>query len=80
MVVVKLVKNDMLQLSNTGSAKKDIGYRILFGTDYFMTVQEKDERSLYVDFRKELNDPQLWENLIYHNNKEFLSSVFYSMP
>ena len=78
--VVKLVKNDLLQLSNTGSAKKDIGYRILFGTDYFMTVQEKDERSLYVDFRKELNDPQLWENLIYHNNKEFLSSVFYSMP
>ncbi len=61
------------------------GNRILFGTDFFMTLQEKDERPLYTEFRAALNSTgsntqPLWENLIYYNNKQFLSSSFYTIP
>jgi hypothetical protein len=45
-----------------------------------MTLQEKDEKNLYTDFRTELNDTALWQNLTYYNNKDFLSSGFYQMP
>lgn len=58
----------------------DIGSRILFGTDFFMTLQEKDEKSLYTDFRAALADGPLWNGLAYTAPKDFLSSLFYSMP
>ena len=62
-----------------------IGDRILFGTDFFMTLQEKSEKNLYTEFREALlkHTPAgmtHWEKIIYHNNKEFLSSDFYIVP
>lgn len=57
-----------------------IGERILFGTDFFMTLQEKDEKALYTDFREALADGPLWDNLAYSNPKNFLSSSFYAVP
>ena len=78
--VVKIVKADLSVITQPGDAKKAIGNKILFGTDYFMALQEKDEKSLYTQFRNELNDLALWQNLVYYNNRDYLSSVFYTMP
>jgi uncharacterized protein len=78
--VTQIVKADLSVISQPGVAKKETGNKILFGTDYFMTLQEKEEKLLYTDFRNDLNDPVLWQNLVYYNNKEFLSSNFYTMP
>lgn len=78
--VVQTVKADLEVLTSTTGLNKAIGNKILFGTDYFMTLQEKDERALYTDFRNDLNSPDLWNNLVYYNNKAYLSSAFYTMP
>lgn len=78
--VVKTVRDDLSVLTAAAGSTKAIGNKILFGTDYFMTLQEKDEKSLYTDFRNELSSPALWQNLVYYNNKDFLSSTFYTMP
>ncbi len=69
--IVAAIKNDL---------QTPIGSRILFGTDFFMTLQEKDEKSLYTDFRTALDNGPLWENLAYSNPKTFLSSSYYAVP
>jgi predicted TIM-barrel fold metal-dependent hydrolase len=56
------------------------GDRILFGTDFFMTLQEKEELALYTDFRTALGSEDLWQKLAAVNTRVFLSSKFYALP
>ncbi len=60
---------------------KDIGDKVLFGTDYFMTLQEKSEAELKSEFRKYLlqQDSQvnLWDKITNTNPKKFLTSNCY---
>jgi predicted TIM-barrel fold metal-dependent hydrolase len=69
--IVAAIKSDL---------QSAIGPRILFGTDFFLALQEKGEKSLYTDFRAALADGPLWEQLTYVNTKNFLSTSFYTMP
>jgi len=69
----------------TQDINSNIGDRILFGTDFFMTLQEKSEKNLYTEFHEALlkNSPggvKDWEKITYTNNKNFLSSNFYQVP
>jgi predicted TIM-barrel fold metal-dependent hydrolase len=61
-----------------------IGHKVLFGTDFFMTLQEDTERNLISEFReyvlKNSTEEDLWEKLTYHNAKTYLSSEYYSAP
>lgn len=56
-----------------------LGARILFGTDYYMTVREKDEPRLVQDFIRAygLNATEL-EQISNHNTRTYLSTTFYS--
>lgn len=69
--IVSSIKTDL---------QSNIGDRVLFGTDFFMTLQVKAEKALYTDFRLALDNKNLWEQMAYHNNKKFMSSNFYPMP
>lgn len=52
--------------------------KVIFGTDYFMTLQEnKTEDQLYSAFRKQIGE-SLFEKLAYENPKRFLSSKNYT--
>lgn len=53
--------------------------RILFGTDYFMTTQEKPEELLYNDFIEQLNNPKQWEAIAWQNPKAYLKSDYFSV-
>lgn len=52
--------------------------KIIFGTDYFMTLQEKlTEDELYKDFKNDVGEV-LFEKLAYENPKKFLTSSYYT--
>lgn len=59
----------------------EIGHKVLFGTDYFMTLREKKESKLLAEFRQYLykNDTTqiLWEKVSNRNPKPYLTSAFY---
>lgn len=63
---------------------EEIGHKVLFGTDYFMTLQENTENNLISEFReyviKNSEGEDLWEKLSYHNAKTYLSSEYYNAP
>ena len=50
--------------------------KILFGTDYFMTIRKKSERSLVTDF-KPIISPENFKLISQHNPIKFLSSSFF---
>ncbi len=50
--------------------------KILFGTDFFMTVRIKNERDLVEDFRKIIGEV-LWKQLAIDNPRRYLTSDFY---
>lgn len=54
--------------------------KILFGTDYYMTVRVKNELSLIDDFIKNygLSDKEFWD-LSERNNRKYLSTNFYKV-
>ena len=60
---------------------KKIGKKVLFGTDYFMTLQEAKETKLISQFRTFLEkDPEnkdLWKKITVDNPKAYLKSNFY---
>ncbi len=53
-----------------------IGGKLLFGTDYFMTIQEKGERALVKDFRDFLH-PDEFQKIANSNVKNYLTSNFF---
>jgi len=51
--------------------------KVIFGTDYFMTLQEKlTEEQLFKNFRNEMGE-EIFEKLANHNPKRFLTSDYY---
>ncbi len=64
------------ELNNFGSK---IPKRILFGTDFFMTTQEKPEDRLYNDFIEGLSDLKTFKTIAWDNPKEFLRSSFFAI-
>ena len=57
-----------------------VSERILFGTDYFITLKEKDEEKLVADFVESLQEENLGQH--FHNisgeyAKRYISSEFY---
>ncbi|MBA3649589.1 MAG: amidohydrolase family protein [Chitinophagales bacterium] len=69
--VFKLLKEDILS--------DEVGDKILFGTDYYMTEQEKNEKDLVSDFRKVLNE-SLFMKIALRNPEKYLKSAFYYPP
>lgn len=60
----------------------DIGGKVLFGTDFFMTLREATESRLISRFRSFLeknskNDEDLWKKITIDNPKKYLTSKFY---
>jgi predicted TIM-barrel fold metal-dependent hydrolase len=64
-------------------ANKEYGQKILFGTDYFMSVQENSERDTVDAFRNYAttkvlsNTKTLWDQLARDNVNDFLKSKYY---
>jgi uncharacterized protein len=50
--------------------------KMLFGTDFFMTVRIKKEKDLVEDFRKKIGE-KYWKVLAVENPKRYISSKFY---
>lgn len=61
---------------------KKIGHKVLFGTDYFMTLRENSEKQLISKFRTFLAqnsvEEDLWKKITTDNPKLFLFSNYYS--
>ena len=57
--------------------KQPIGQRILFGTDFFMTVREKAEDKLWQECISKITLPQ-FELMAGSNNDNYLKSKFYN--
>ncbi len=61
----------------------DIPKRILFGTDYFMTITHKPEDRLYNEFieqlNKQLNNSEYWRAIAWDNPKIYLKSDFFAI-
>ena len=57
-------------------SEEGIGDKVLFGTDFYMTLQEKDEISLVNDFREVLNHSD-FEKIARTNPKQFLKMRFH---
>lgn len=55
------------------------GNRIMFGTDYFLSLREKEERSIYSVFKKKAMEKGLWDKVAGTNVANFLRSDFF-MP
>lgn len=59
----------------------EIGHKVIFGTDYFMTLQEDTETKLISRFRNYLEEnssgENLWKKLAIDNPKAYLTSDYY---
>ena len=60
---------------------KDIGHKVLFGTDFFMTLKEEAENKLIEKFKtyilKNYPEENLWKKISHDNPKAYLSSEYY---
>lgn len=54
----------------------EIQHKVLFGTDFYMTIQEKKEDKLVSDFRNRL-DKGLFSQISYTNSINYLNSDFF---
>ena len=57
-------------LNTEDSAGKYLSERVLFGTDFFMTEQEKREKELYADTKNNL--AQWFDTMGRNNNQRYL--------
>ena len=69
-------------LTPAAGQKSPYRERLLFGTDFFMSSQEKDETKLAAELMTDLvsraKDPLAWEQLATRNPKNYLKSAFYT--
>ena len=65
------------QLKQDFEAHPQLQDQVVFGTDYFMTLQEKlTEDQLYKGFRSDMGEA-IFTKLAYENPKRFLTSAYY---
>ena len=77
-LVNKKIHKDLYELL----IDQDIGHKVLFGTDYFMTLRDKSEAKLKSEFMTFLIQQDtkidLWDKLANKNPKQYLTSNFYN--
>ena len=76
-----LSEKDIFEDLYEAIADSRYGHRILFGTDYFMTLMKKKEKPLVNDFRRFLysksDGDKLWYAITVKNPETYLESAFY---